>query len=223
MATAKQVSANRRNAALSRGPTTPKGKAVAAANPLKHGLRASGEVVIPGEDCVEYAAFAARMAAQLDPRGELEQVLTERLVGLAWRLRRVPRVETELLRWQYHEEVRTRASEEADACEYYVEDDEIGEQLVRQPRLQARALRRAWEATQAREEGTLLGRAFQRCGGGTDSLTLLGRYERALERSFLQCLHELQRLQAARSGLEAPLPAAVDVYVAGVGENGFVR
>jgi hypothetical protein len=37
------------------------------------------------------------------------------------------------------------------------------------------------------------------------------RYESNLERSFFRTLHEIQRLQAARSGAVVPLPAALDV------------
>jgi hypothetical protein len=39
------------------------------------------------------------------------------------------------------------------------------------------------------------------------------RYETHLARQTLQALHELQRLQATRSGQPAPLPAALDVTV----------
>jgi len=37
------------------------------------------------------------------------------------------------------------------------------------------------------------------------------RYETNLERSFFKTLHEIQRLQAARSGAVVPPPAALDV------------
>jgi hypothetical protein len=37
------------------------------------------------------------------------------------------------------------------------------------------------------------------------------RYESNLERSFFRTLHEIQRLQAARSGAAVPPPAALDV------------
>jgi hypothetical protein len=41
------------------------------------------------------------------------------------------------------------------------------------------------------------------------------RYETHVSRQLLQTLHELQRLQAARAGQPAPLPAALDVTVEG--------
>ena len=42
------------------------------------------------------------------------------------------------------------------------------------------------------------------------------RYEAHIERGLYKALHELQRLQAARSGEAVPAPVAVDVEVTGV-------
>ena len=42
-------------------------------------------------------------------------------------------------------------------------------------------------------------------------LDRVARYESGLERSFFRTLHEIQRLQASRTGAAAPPPAAVDV------------
>ena len=44
-----------------------------------------------------------------------------------------------------------------------------------------------------------------------DVLDKVARYENGLERSLFRNLHELQRLQAARSGVAVTPPAAVDV------------
>jgi hypothetical protein len=46
-----------------------------------------------------------------------------------------------------------------------------------------------------------------------DVLDKLARYESYLERSMFRTLHEIQRLQASRSGVVVPPPAAVDVDV----------
>jgi hypothetical protein len=48
-----------------------------------------------------------------------------------------------------------------------------------------------------------------------NTLQKITRYEAHLSRQLLQALHELQRLQAARSGHSVPLPAALDVMVDG--------
>jgi hypothetical protein len=42
-------------------------------------------------------------------------------------------------------------------------------------------------------------------------LDKVGRYEASLERSFFRTLHEIQRLQASRSGAVVPPPATMDV------------
>ena len=49
-------------------------------------------------------------------------------------------------------------------------------------------------------------------------LDKVSRYEVHLERSLFRTLHELQRLQAARSGMVLPPPAAVDLDVSVHGE-----
>lgn len=47
----------------------------------------------------------------------------------------------------------------------------------------------------------------------SDELDKVSRYESHLERSLYRTLHELQRLQASRSGMALPPPAALDVNV----------
>jgi hypothetical protein len=46
-----------------------------------------------------------------------------------------------------------------------------------------------------------------------DRLTRVLRYETTIERGLYKALHELQRLQAARTGVPVPPPAAADVDV----------
>jgi hypothetical protein len=52
---------------------------------------------------------------------------------------------------------------------------------------------------------------------GKYDMALILRYESHLERSMYRSLHELQRLQAARTGGKVATPVAVDVSVAGGG------
>jgi hypothetical protein len=51
---------------------------------------------------------------------------------------------------------------------------------------------------------------------GSQDLETIGRYESHIERGIYRALHELQRLQAARTGLLAP-PLAMDVTLGGRG------
>ncbi len=90
MTTEAQVSANRVNAQKSTGPRTAEGKAAVGLNAVKHGLRAQA-VVLPGEEPDEYDRYRARMLEDLQPRDLQEMERAERIVGLAWQLRRAGR------------------------------------------------------------------------------------------------------------------------------------
>jgi hypothetical protein len=98
---ARKLAANRANAARSTGPRTREGKARVAMNALRHGLAAHAPL-LPGEEPDELEALAAAYQRDLRPRGALEEELVARIVGIAWRLRRVARAEEAM--WdQVHE------------------------------------------------------------------------------------------------------------------------
>ncbi len=92
MASVAQVLANRSNAQKSTGPRTAEGKALVAQNAVKHGLLAQ-RVVVKGEDPEEFALYREGMLEDLEPAGSVEALLAERVVNLAWRLRRAERLE----------------------------------------------------------------------------------------------------------------------------------
>ncbi len=91
MATEKQIQANRLNA-LKGGVKTEKGKAAVRLNAVSHGLL-SKEVLLPGEDGCRLAALRNQYLVELQPEGELENLLVERIVSSSWRLRRALRIE----------------------------------------------------------------------------------------------------------------------------------
>lgn len=95
MATEAQVRANRLNAQRSTGPRTEAGKAVVAQNAVRHGLLAE-KTVISGEDAGQFESYRAMLLAELHPAGAMETILVERIVGLAWRLRRADRLQAEV-------------------------------------------------------------------------------------------------------------------------------
>ena len=69
-------------------------------------------------------------------------------------------------------------------------------------------------------ETATLGRTFIRDADGANAFSKLSRYETAIERSLYKALHELQRLQAARTAAGGvPPPLAVDVDVSGIPEG----
>ena len=92
----KQLEANRANALKSTGPRTPEGKAVVALNPVKHGLL-SKEVLLASEDESALVDMGKRLRHDLAPVGELEMILVDRIISAAWRLRRLLRIEKDLV------------------------------------------------------------------------------------------------------------------------------
>jgi hypothetical protein len=94
MATTAQITANQANAQHSTGPNTAQGKARSAQNARKHGLTAKDLVIRP-EEQDEFDQYLSELAAELDPRGALEQTIFDQLVHAAWNMRRTRRLEAE--------------------------------------------------------------------------------------------------------------------------------
>src|SRR5215213_4516480 len=84
----KKAEANRRNALKSTGPKTPEGKAAVRLNALRHGLL-SQEILLPGEDEEAFRDLGEHLRAELQPVGELENLLVDRIISAYWRLRRL--------------------------------------------------------------------------------------------------------------------------------------
>jgi hypothetical protein len=98
-----RVEASRKNGARSRGPQTSAGKARAAQNALRHGMRALKYVVLPDESAVAFQALERALLDELAPVGALQTVLARRVAVAAWRLARADRMEVELFeerRWE---------------------------------------------------------------------------------------------------------------------------
>jgi hypothetical protein len=98
-----RAEASRRNGAKSRGPKSPEGKARAAQNALKHGMRALRYIVLPDESAAEFQTLEEAMVDELAPVGALQAVLARRVAVAAWRLARADRMEVELFterRWE---------------------------------------------------------------------------------------------------------------------------
>jgi hypothetical protein len=95
MSTQAQIKANRQNSKKSTGPKTDEGKAAVSQNAVKHGLFAQS--VIYGENEGDYEAFHEKFFAKLDPVGAVELFLAERAANLAWRLKRVERMQNEVI------------------------------------------------------------------------------------------------------------------------------
>ncbi len=92
MSSPKQVAANRANAALSTGPTSPQGRAKIAHNALKTGLTGR-TVLLPSEDLAAYQAHIERTFQLHAPESDEEKRLTQSLADTLWRLERIPSLE----------------------------------------------------------------------------------------------------------------------------------
>ena len=219
MTSEKKAEANRENARKSTGPRTPEGKEAARLNALRHGLR-SKEVLLPGEDADALRELDEKLRAELDPHGELEDLLVDRIIAAHWRLRRLGRVETGIFAWQHHEELAERAEREA---REYEEADEgfFGPEIViTDPQKHEEAMSRARAIRSAQEDETAtLGRTFARDADGANAFSKFSRYETSIDRQLYKALHELERRQAARQGGAVTAPHVVDVDVSGLPEG----
>ncbi len=236
-----QIAANRINAQRSTGPRTAAGKASVSSNALKHGLTGR-DIVLPSENPEEFESFRMGLLSSLDPVGELEGVLAEKIVDDAWRLRRVPIFEATLHR-RGDQELRVRQAVESvresdplttlkvlklldEKLEKKIEK-ELEKEGVAAPDRQAHEdakLRLARARAELDDPAFSVARVLET---SSKPLSNLWRHEGALFRSWLKAMHELERLQARRAGEQVAAPAVVDVNVslsepppADIGGNG---
>ncbi len=85
----------RRIKAPSTGPKTAAGKAKSSANALKHGLAA--EIIRDADELQRFRTRLARLRDDLQPEGEMEDILVERIAFATNALERADRLERETL------------------------------------------------------------------------------------------------------------------------------
>ncbi len=88
MRTDKQIAASKANGAKSRGPVTPRGRAVSSANSLRHGLLAR-TVVLPGESLQRFHDLHRSLHEELMPATAVELLLVNKMAVAHWRQMRV--------------------------------------------------------------------------------------------------------------------------------------
>lgn len=81
------------------GPKTEEGKELVKHNALKHGIL-SKEVVLKTESQEEYETLNKSVIDELKPEGEVENILVDRISSNIWRIKRVLRVERNLMEWE---------------------------------------------------------------------------------------------------------------------------
>ncbi len=87
-----QFAANRKNAALSSGPRTERGRKIACMNALKHGM-ASRQDTVPGEDPLELERMLGDWFDTLNPETPVECDLVRTAVMASWKVRRAELVQ----------------------------------------------------------------------------------------------------------------------------------
>ena len=101
MTTEKQKKSNQENALLSTGPITENGKVIVSKNAVKHGIFTNDLVIEKGdgkEKKEEYLELLSNLIDCLNPNGQLENLLVEKIAVDFWRLRRVLRFEMASIR-----------------------------------------------------------------------------------------------------------------------------
>ncbi len=101
MTTEKQIESNRKNALMSTGAVTEEGKVIVSKNAVKHGIFAQDLIITNGdgkENEEEYRELLHNLIESLNPCGQMEHLLVEKIAVDFWRLRRVLRFETGSIR-----------------------------------------------------------------------------------------------------------------------------
>ena len=92
MLSAAKLAANKANAQLSTGPTSPTGRATSSKNATKSGLFSNSDFILPGQEPL-YTELSDSLRADLAPRGQLENHLVDEIRRAMWRMRRCGEVE----------------------------------------------------------------------------------------------------------------------------------
>jgi hypothetical protein len=149
-----------------------------AQNAVKHGLFAY-ENVINCEKQSDFDRFREELVAGLAPAGGVEAMLAERIVSLSWRLKRVERMNSEVI------DVMMARVETSGW--YRTQRREAGES--QDPRAGGVELLLGWATMRDFSESQVLERLLM--------------YEKRIESSLYKAMNELQKLQRMREKAEA--------------------
>jgi len=205
MTTEKQIKANKKNALMSTGPRTPAGKSVVSQNAIRHGIFARDLVIDTGdgkEDEDEYLELLYGLMDCLRPAGQMELLLVEKVACDYWRLRRVLRFEIGSIRKgldmaisdyyskaDYFGNKEHRSNEELD---WEISRCEASQDANADIRLAE--LKRLKRKNQLAEDVSVKTASLP----AGDDWNKVIKYEKAIQRSILQNLALLKRLQAMR-------------------------
>ena len=205
MTTKKRIEANRKNALVSTGPVTAEGKALVSQNAVKHGIFAKDLLITAGdgkENAQEYNELLDGLIVSLHPTGQIECLLVEKIAADYWRLRRVLRFESGSIRKildmainDYYEKADYFGNKE------HKTNEEIDEEIAKCQEKQDKAVqKRVAELERQKIRNKLAEEVVLKVGSLPDSDTYekVIKYEKAIQRSILQNLALLKRLQSMR-------------------------
>jgi len=178
MATEAQIRSNRRNAQKSTGPRTSEGKAAVSQNSVLHGLSAR-QAIISSESQAEFDLYRERMLSELAPASPMESMLAERIVTLSWRLKRVCRIQNQVI----------------DALNA---DNTSGPLAKLKQSLFFKNLDQSQAGPSTSDAHLALGRMAIKDFANARVLDRLLMYERRIEHSLYKTILELQRLNLIR-------------------------
>ena len=90
----RKTEANRRNAARSTGPKTPRGKRIVSRNALHHGILVGTIVgMVHDEKIEDFRGLFMDLVSEYEPEGRLEELLVERIATAFWKLKRALQAE----------------------------------------------------------------------------------------------------------------------------------
>ena len=148
----------------------------------------------------------------------MEDALVGRVIASTWRLKRVVEVEAGLFDWRHYLWVQQSSRREIERMKSAKGKVALSKRISRVDDDQDK-IRGSGEAAEERLYSEPIAFACDFVGDTLTGVSILptlsnlARYEAAIERTLYHALHELQRLQAARTGERVPLPLAVDINI----------
>ena len=202
MATRKQIESNKKNALVSTGPVTSEGKEIVAQNAVKHGIFAKDILISSGdgkEDAEEYQELLDGLILSLNPSGQMECLLVEKIAVDYWRLRRVLRFETGSIRKQ----LDTAINDYYGKTDYFGNKEHKTNKEINKEMASCRTCsdtHRLAELKQAKRKNRYAEEVTVKISSlpAGDDWDKVIKYEKAVQRSILQNLALLKRLQSMR-------------------------
>jgi len=185
MVSEKQVAANRENAKKSTGPRTAEGKARCSGNAIKHGLTAKDRVVLDQECAEQFEAMRLCLLEEMQIGSAVEKLLLEDMAAAAWRLRRIARIEKEMME---EDLLGGGDGRDGDEGSDVAEGESGGVPPIRC------AHQRAFSEGEY-GEGVTLGARLSKRFAGDNAYSRLSRYEGRIRREMTRMFHELHVLR----------------------------